>query len=107
MTTEATIVELMKAGCSPEEILKLYPYLGPTNIDEALTYAHPLHRPRNKPKCQCRSSKGGITKRVEVLSLPNERRENLQRRFCVKRLGVFGLALRDEMQEGSDIDVLV
>jgi uncharacterized protein (DUF433 family) len=39
MTTEATIVELMKAGCSPGEILELYPYLEPTNIDEALTYA--------------------------------------------------------------------
>jgi predicted nucleotidyltransferase len=41
------------------------------------------------------------------LSLLNERRENLQRRFRAKRLGVFGSAARDEMQEGSDVDVLV
>lgn len=34
-----TIVGLMGAGRSHEEILKLYPYLEPADIDEALTYA--------------------------------------------------------------------
>ncbi len=38
MTTVATIVEVRGAGYSPGEILELYPYLEPTNINEALTY---------------------------------------------------------------------
>lgn len=37
--TVATIVGLMAAGCSREEILKLYPYLEQADIDEALSYA--------------------------------------------------------------------
>lgn len=37
--TVGTIVGLMGAGRSREEILKLYPYLEPADIDEALTYA--------------------------------------------------------------------
>jgi uncharacterized protein (DUF433 family) len=37
--TVGTIVGLMSAGHSREEILKLYPYLEPDDITEALAYA--------------------------------------------------------------------
>jgi uncharacterized protein (DUF433 family) len=37
--TVGTIVGLMSAGHSREEILKLYPYLEPEDISEALAYA--------------------------------------------------------------------
>ncbi len=37
--TVGTIVGLMASGHSKEEILKLYPYLEPEDIDEALAYA--------------------------------------------------------------------
>lgn len=37
--TVGTIVGLVAAGLTKEEILKLYPYLEPEDIDQALTYA--------------------------------------------------------------------
>jgi uncharacterized protein (DUF433 family) len=37
--TVGTIVGLMSAGHSREEILRLYPYLEPDDITEALAYA--------------------------------------------------------------------
>src|SRR3990167_161465 len=37
--TVGTIVGLIASGHSKEEILKLYPYLEPGDIDEALSYA--------------------------------------------------------------------
>lgn len=37
--TVGTIVGLIASGRSKEEILKLYPYLEPGDIDEALSYA--------------------------------------------------------------------
>ncbi len=37
--TVGTVVGLMAAGHSKDEILKLYPYLEAADIDEALTYA--------------------------------------------------------------------
>ena len=37
--TVGTIVGLLGAGRSPEEILKAYPYLEPDDIREALAYA--------------------------------------------------------------------
>ena len=37
--TVGTIVGLIAAGRTKEEILKLYPYLEPEDIDQALTYA--------------------------------------------------------------------
>jgi len=37
--TVGTIVGLLASGHSREEILKLYPYLEPEDIDEALAYA--------------------------------------------------------------------
>src|SRR6266545_3071993 len=37
--TVGTIVGLLAAGRSREEILKAYPYLEPEDIDQALTYA--------------------------------------------------------------------
>lgn len=42
-----------------------------------------------------------------LISLLTSRREEIVRRFSIKKLGVFGSAARDEMHEGSDIDVLV
>jgi len=37
--TVGTIVGLIAAGRTKDEILKLYPYLEPKDIDQALTYA--------------------------------------------------------------------
>lgn len=37
--TVGTIIGLLASGHSREEILTLYPYLEPADIDEALTYA--------------------------------------------------------------------
>jgi len=37
--TVGTIIGLLASGHSREEILKLYPYLEPEDIDEALAYA--------------------------------------------------------------------
>jgi uncharacterized protein (DUF433 family) len=37
--TVGTILGLLSAGRSREEILKAYPYLEPEDIDQALTYA--------------------------------------------------------------------
>jgi len=37
--TVGTIVGLIAAGRTRDEILKLYPYLEPKDIDQALTYA--------------------------------------------------------------------
>lgn len=42
-----------------------------------------------------------------LISLLAGRREEIVRRFAIKKLGIFGSAARDEMHEGSDIDVLV
>ena len=45
--------------------------------------------------------------REQILSLLNQHREDMQQRFAVKHLALFGSAARDEMHEGSDVDVLV
>ncbi len=45
--------------------------------------------------------------RSQVLALLGGRRNEIMRRFAVKRLSVFGSAARDEMRDDSDIDVLV
>lgn len=37
--TVGTVVGLLAAGRSPEEILQAYPYLEPEDIDQALAYA--------------------------------------------------------------------
>jgi len=37
--TVGTIVGLVASGHSKEDVLRLYPYLVPEDIDEALTYA--------------------------------------------------------------------
>jgi len=44
---------------------------------------------------------------TSLLSLLTNRHEEMVRRFGIKKLGIFGSASRDEMHEGSDIDVLV
>jgi uncharacterized protein len=45
--------------------------------------------------------------RDQVLSVLNQHRDEMQRRFAVKHLSLFGSAARDQLREGSDIDVLV
>ena len=45
--------------------------------------------------------------RAEILSLLERHRDDLKQRFAVKHIAVFGSAARDEMREGSDVDVLV
>jgi predicted nucleotidyltransferase len=45
--------------------------------------------------------------RTKVLSLLRERFDEIQSRFAVKRLALFGSAARDEMREDSDVDILV
>ncbi|CAI8922579.1 nucleotidyltransferase family protein [Methylocaldum szegediense] len=46
-------------------------------------------------------------KREQALSLLREHREDMQRRFGVKHLALFGSTARDEAREDSDVDVLV
>jgi len=46
-------------------------------------------------------------KRQQILAALAERRPEVAARFGVKRLSLFGSAARDEMDEGSDVDVLV
>jgi hypothetical protein len=50
---------------------------------------------------------GDAMNHKSLISLLANRREEIVRRFSIKKLGVFGSAARDEMHEGSDIDVLV
>ncbi|MFN0087567.1 MAG: nucleotidyltransferase family protein [Blastocatellia bacterium] len=45
--------------------------------------------------------------KIQILSLLNQHWQEIQSRFTVKRLTLFGSAARDEMREDSDIDVLV
>jgi len=45
--------------------------------------------------------------REQLLSLLNQHREDIRQRFAIKHLALFGSAARDEMHEGSDVDVLV
>ena len=45
--------------------------------------------------------------RDQVLAILNKHRDEMQRRFAVKHLSLFGSAARDQLHEGSDIDVLV
>jgi len=37
----------------------------------------------------------------------SQHRDEMQRRFALRHLSVFGSAARDELREGSDIDLLV
>lgn len=45
--------------------------------------------------------------RKQILAALAQRREEIVRRFAVKRLALFGSAARDELREDSDVDVLV
>lgn len=45
--------------------------------------------------------------KTEVLSLLHRHHAEIQRRFGVKHLALFGSVARDEMHEGSDVDVLI
>lgn len=47
------------------------------------------------------------TDRKQVLATLAARREELAARFGVRTLSLFGSAARDELQPGSDVDVLV
>ena len=43
----------------------------------------------------------------KILELIRIHREEIERRFSVKRIGLFGSYVRGEAQKGSDIDILV
>jgi hypothetical protein len=45
--------------------------------------------------------------REQVVSALHQHRDEMQRRFAMRHLSIFGSAARDELREGSDIDVLV
>jgi predicted nucleotidyltransferase len=45
--------------------------------------------------------------RTQVLAELRRHRSDMEQRFAIKRLSVFGSAARDELHEDSDIDVLV
>ncbi len=45
--------------------------------------------------------------RQQILDLLAARQEELRSRFGVRRLALFGSAARDELEMGSDVDVLV
>ena len=45
--------------------------------------------------------------KVEVLALLHKHRPEIQRRFKVEHLALFGSVARDEMHEASDVDVLI
>ena len=46
-------------------------------------------------------------KRDEILTSLSKARSDLERRFGVKRIAVFGSVARDEATELSDVDILV
>ena len=45
--------------------------------------------------------------RQQIVAALAERRQEFGARFGVKRLSLFGSAARDELRDGSDVDVLV
>jgi len=46
-------------------------------------------------------------KRDQVLAALHRYRQEIEQRFAIKHLSVFGSAARDELRDDSDIDVLV
>lgn len=48
-----------------------------------------------------------LTNREELLAFLREVKPELQRRFAIQRLGVFGSFARNAMRPDSDIDLLV
>ena len=45
--------------------------------------------------------------RAMILDLLNKHRDEVMNRFGARQLALFGSAARDELRDGSDIDVLV
>ena len=45
--------------------------------------------------------------RAQVLEQLQRHRQEIEQRFAIKHLSVFGSAARDELRQDSDIDVLV
>ena len=45
--------------------------------------------------------------RAQVLAQLQRHRQEIEQRFAIKHLSVFGSAARDELRQDSDIDVLV
>jgi predicted nucleotidyltransferase len=45
--------------------------------------------------------------RAQILRMLTERKPEIRTRYGVKRLALFGSAARDEMDQSSDVDVLV
>jgi predicted nucleotidyltransferase len=51
--------------------------------------------------------KSKVFKKEDVFFLLMQNKEKLTSMFGVKRIGVFGSAIRNELKENSDIDVIV
>ena len=51
--------------------------------------------------------KNKVFKKEDVFSLLMQNKEKLTSKFGVKRIGIFGSAIRNELKEDSDIDVVV
>lgn len=48
-----------------------------------------------------------MTKRDEILDFLKQRKKDLEARFSVKRIGLFGSVLRGSAGDNSDVDILV
>ena len=48
-----------------------------------------------------------MSRREEILTFLKTEKETLQRRFSVRRIGLFGSHVRDAARQDSDLDLLV
>jgi hypothetical protein len=48
-----------------------------------------------------------MNKKEDILSFLRQRREEIRKKFSVKRIGLFGSVLREAEDASSDIDILV
>src|SRR5690349_11599986 len=45
--------------------------------------------------------------RAQIIRLLEQHQEHMRQQFAVRALALFGSVARDEMREGSDVDILV
>jgi uncharacterized protein len=48
-----------------------------------------------------------MLRRDEILDFLKQHKQDIEARFTVKRIGLFGSALRDSTSDRSDVDILV
>ncbi|MCB2205523.1 nucleotidyltransferase family protein [bacterium] len=48
-----------------------------------------------------------MLKRAQILELLRSSKDDLERRYSVRRIGLFGSVIRGEESAGSDIDIVV